>query len=158
MACSAVRYLPSCAVLSLPSKYPPWKPLSIPPWCNSCGQCRPCGSSRRPTWQLVDLDGAPAAAGLAELLQSGYGRLHANHENMQSTCEVVLARDSEIWWGLPSFVSRWRVISVGKNVQSVQTHLNLSQPEITQPHLIQWLTIRIIPRKPQFLDSKSAGE
>ena len=155
MACFAVRYLPSCAALSLPSKYPPWKPLSIPPWCNSCGQCRPCGSRRRPTWQLVDLDGVLPAAGLAELLQSGYGRLHANYENMQSTCEVVLARDSEIWWGLPSFASRWRVISVGKNVQSVQTHLNLSQPEITQPHLIQWLEIRTIPRKPQFLDSKS---
>ncbi len=33
--------------------------------------------------------------------------------------------------------SRKRVSSVGKNVQSVQTHLNLSQPEITQPHLLQ---------------------
>lgn len=47
------------------------------------------------------------------------------------------------------------MVMVGKNVQSVQTHLNLSQPEITKPHLIQWLEIRTIPRKPQFLDSKS---
>ncbi len=156
MACFAVRYLPSCAALSLPSKYPPWKPLSIPPWCNSCGQCRPCGSRRRPTWQLVDLDGVLPAAGLAELLQSGYGRLHANHENMQSTCEVVLARDSEIWWGLPSFASRWRVISVGKNVQSVQTRLTHSKLEITQTLLIQGITSRTILVKPQFRDSKSA--
>ena len=156
MACFAVRYLPSCAALSLPSKYPPWKPLSIPPWCNSCGQCRPCGSRRRPTWQLVDLDGVLPAAGLAELLQSGYGRLHANYENMQSTCEVVLARDSEIWWGLPSFASRWRVISVGKNVQSVQTRLTHSKLEITQTLLIQGITSRTILVKPQFRDSKSA--
>lgn len=158
MACFAVRYLPSCAALSLPSKYPPWKPLSIPPWCNSCGQCRLCASRRRPTWQLVDLDGALPAAGLAELLQSGYGRLHANHENMQSTCEVVLARDSEIWWGLPSFASRWRVISVGKNVQSVQTRLTHSKLEITQTLLIQGITSRTILVKPQFRDSKSADE
>lgn len=60
--------------------------------------------------------------------------------------------------GLLSFTGCRRVISVGKNVQSVQTHLNWSQPEITQPHLIQWLTGRTILRKPQFLDSKSAGE
>ena len=57
---------------------------------------------------------------------------------------------------LLSFASRWRVISVGKNVQSVQTHLNLNQPELTQSHLIQWVTSRTILRKPQFLDSKSA--
>jgi len=47
------------------------------------------------------------------------------------------------------------VISVGKNVQ---THLNLSQSKITKIHLIQWLSSRTLPNKPQFLDSKSAGE
>lgn len=106
----------------------------------------------------MNLDGALPAEGRAESLQSGYGRLHANHEKMQSTCEVVLARNSEIWWALPSFASRWRVISVGKNVQSVQPRLTHSKLEITQTLLIQGVTSRTIPRKPQFLDSKSADE
>lgn len=78
--CSALSPILRRTIPSL--EISPWKPLSIPPWCNSCGQCRPCGGRRRPTWQLVGLDGALPAAGLAELLQSGYGRLHANHENM----------------------------------------------------------------------------
>lgn len=54
--------------------------------------------------------------------------------------------------------SRVCVILVGNNVQCVQTSLTHSKPEITQTLLIQGFTSRTILVKPQFRDSKSAGE
>ena len=53
---------------------------------------------------------------------------------------VIAVGQPDGWWpggGLPGFASRECVNLVGKNVQSVQTHLNQNKPEITQFLLIQ---------------------
>lgn len=57
-----------------------------------------------------------------------------------------------------SFIQQKLALSVGKNVQFVQTHLNFNILEITQSYLIQWFTSRTISLKLQNQDSKFAVE
>lgn len=74
----------------------------------------------------------------------------------KSIKHLILLQVDARWWLCCGHYGR--MSTVGKNVQSVQTHLTHSKLEITQTLLIQGVTSRTIPRKPQFLDSKSAGE